>query len=170
MEAITLGADVGGRDADAATHDHILRLRKLLAAEWVGPYGTLIDELGLVLRIDGSVQAWERTGVDAVVIRNGRRVATADIYIPREAWARQDAGAYFCNLLAANVKAAVEAIVRQAHKKKVDVQQDALFHDLDMALSKFLERIAIKVSESEPDEMNFAQNPRLHISASLANP
>ncbi len=98
----------------------------------------MMDELGLVLRIDGSVQVWDRAGDGAVFVRNGRRVANADVYIPREAWMRQDAGAYFCSFLAANVKAALKAIVRQAQKKKVDIQQDTLFHDVDRAVSKFL--------------------------------
>lgn len=116
----------------------MLRLRKLRASEYVDPYSTLIDELGLVLRIDGSVQAWDRAGVGAVFIRNSRRIATADVCIPRDAWLRQDAGAYFCSFLAANVEAAVEAIVRQACKKKVGIQQDALLHDVDIAVSRFL--------------------------------
>lgn len=135
---ISLGAQVGGRDADGATSNHVLSLRKLLTTDCLGPYSAVIDELGIVLRIDGSIQSWGRSGVDNVFIRTTRRIATADIYVPCEVWAREDAGEYFCKFLSDNVRDAIEAIVRQALKKKIEIQRDDLLHDVDLAMSKFL--------------------------------
>lgn len=83
VDAITLAAGVDGQDANAATNDHILRLQKLRASDCVGPYSLMIDELGLVMRIEGSVRACKRTGVGALFSRNSRRVTTAAVYIPR---------------------------------------------------------------------------------------
>lgn len=137
-EAITLGADVGGPDVADAIRYSVLSFRKLLAVHCCGPYSSVIREFGLVLRIDGSIQAWHRTGVDAVVIRNRRYIATADIYVPRKAWDREDDGTYFRKFLATGVKAAIDAIVRSAVKKKVDIQHEALLRDLDDAITAFL--------------------------------
>ena len=53
-DIVTLGADVGGKDAHIGTHEYILEFRKLLRQECQGDYGNGngIVEFALVLRID----------------------------------------------------------------------------------------------------------------------
>src|SRR5690242_2188452 len=89
---ITLGADVGGRDAHAAITGDILALRRLLEQECPGPYSATFDEFALILRIDGSVQSWGRRGVDHIRLQRKLRYAKADIYVPTTAWNAGDSG------------------------------------------------------------------------------
>ena len=136
-EPITLGADVGGKDAYSATHGHILALRKLLRQECRGPYSEIIKEFALVLRIDGSVQAWGKTGVEDVAMQKKNTFATADIFVPREVWSTNDAP-NLRRFLASGVKAAVAKIATCAENRGVDVSREALERDVDTAVVKFL--------------------------------
>jgi hypothetical protein len=134
---ISLGADVGGKDAHAATHEHILELRKLLAESCQGQYGKVIKEIALVLRIDGSVQAWHRSGVDGVALQRRNSFATADIYITREIWERTDKES-FRSFLADSVRNAVSEVAREAQIRGVSIMHADLDRDLCRAISVFL--------------------------------
>jgi hypothetical protein len=135
---VSLGADVGGKDAHDATHAHVLAFRRLLADVCRGPYGKTIKEIALVLRIDGSIQAWGRRGVEGVALQKKRTFATADIYVPREVWASEDRRA-LRSFLASGVKAAVAAITEAARDQGVDLFREALERDVNMAALKFAE-------------------------------
>ena len=135
-DAITLGADVGGKDADAATHEDILSLRIKLRQRCPGPYGEVIEEFALILRIDGSVQAWGKSGVENVVLNRRHRYATADIFVPRDVWSGADA-TVFRRFLAAQVRAAIDAIASRASRRKVELTIDALRRDVDSAIREW---------------------------------
>lgn len=132
---ITLGADVGGKDAHEATHAHILAFRRLLADTCRGPYSVTIKEIALVLRVDGSVQAWGQRGVDGVALQRRRTFATADIYVPREVWASPDP-ASFASFLTSEVKTAIAEIAKIASHQGVDLMYEELERDVDDAALK----------------------------------
>jgi hypothetical protein len=133
---VTLGADVGGRDADDATNAHVLAFRKLLADACRGSYSETIEEIALVLRIDGSVQAWGKRGVEGVALRRKGAFATADIYVPKDVWATDDLLA-FRRYLASSVHAAIVEIAERAKHRGVHLLLDDLERDVHGAALKF---------------------------------
>jgi len=136
-ESITLGADVGGKDAHVATNEHILALRKLLREECCGGYSTNIKEFSLVLRIDGCVQAWGMSGADNFAYRKKSSYATADIYLPKDAWEGKSPNA-FRRVLASEVKGAINRLAEYIQGQGISVAIDDLNHDIDQALGRFL--------------------------------
>lgn len=129
--AVTLGVDAGGKDAHAATAKVCMELRQKLASECRGPYGESFAEFALVVRIDGSVQSWEKTGVDNVRLQRKSKYATADIYVPRSAW---DAGpGPFRSFLASSIETAMEKIVGRAEKANDHVESERLLGDVKRA-------------------------------------
>ncbi|WP_271008961.1 hypothetical protein [Paucibacter sp. B51] len=133
---ITLGADVGGKDAHEATHAHILAFRRLLSERCTGPYSNTIKEIALVLRIDGAIQSWGKQGVEGVALQKKNSFATADIYVPRESWASVDGGV-FRSFLAVAVKEAICAVAGCASGKGVDLNAADLDRDVAAAALSF---------------------------------
>jgi hypothetical protein len=134
---ITLGADVGGKDAHAATTEHVLALRRCLEARCIGPYGTSFDEFALVLRIDGSIQVWDKRGVANVRLQRKLRYATADVFLPRDSWSA-DAGRTFRSDVANGVTAAIGEIVARALRAGDDIEAEAVSRDVATATQEFL--------------------------------
>lgn len=136
-EPITLGADVGGKDAHAATHHEILELRNLLKRGCRGPYSQTIKEFALVLRIDGSVQAWGKSGIEGVKIHKTNSFATADIFVPRDVWANDGAHA-FRHFLGSEVRGAIGEIVDHAQARGFDVYREAIERDVNIVIDRFV--------------------------------
>ena len=134
---VTLGAQVGGVDADEATSSHVLGLGKILRSCCRGPYSSSIKEFALILRIDGALDAWGKTGVAGVAVRSKLGYATADIYVPREAWASHDAQA-FRRFLAEQVRFAITAIAERAKERRVDLARERLEQDVATATEQYL--------------------------------
>lgn len=135
-DVITLGADVGGKDAHIATHEHVLALRNFLRQECMGPYSDTIQEFALVLRIDGSVQSWGKVGIDNIAFKKRKSYITADIFMPQEVWITQDVVS-LRDFLGTEVKKAMLMIGEYAKKQKVSISLDVLSCDLDRAIEKF---------------------------------
>jgi len=134
--AVTLGADVGGKDADVATNADVLALRRCLEAECRGPYGKGFDEFALVLRIDGSVQAWDKRGVGNVRLQRRLRCATANIFVPRSSWSVECTRTFRRDIVEGVTKAIGE-IVARALRAGDDIAADALCRDVATATMKF---------------------------------
>lgn len=131
---VTLGADVGGKDAHGATHEHVLSLRRLLQQKCVGPYGATVKEFALVLRIDGSVQAWGKSGADNAAFQRKGTFATVDIFVPVSAWSSRDA-TKIRQVLVSGVVGAIEMLAELSERKKIDIAIDRLRQDIgDVAL------------------------------------
>jgi len=62
-DTITLGVQSSGDDD--RTSEHVLELRKSLAAHCKGPYSAEISEFALVLRIGGNMQEFDFEGASA---------------------------------------------------------------------------------------------------------
>lgn len=135
-EAITLGADIGGLDAAKAATDHIRDLRSQLRANCLGAYSAAFPEIALVVRVDGSIQAWGISGVRYVFLRKKHGYATADIFIPKSVWDQPNAMA-LREHLSDGVREAVSQIIERAKKQRLGIDSDTLCHDVEMALSKY---------------------------------
>jgi hypothetical protein len=134
---VTLGVDAGGKDANSATAEHYMALRRLLESECQGPYSSTIKEIALVLRIDGSVQDWGKRGVDNVRIQKKSGYATADIFVTSDVWRMADTKS-IRSYFATEVVAAVRKIAESAAKAKVPLDGERLLLDVDRAIKKFL--------------------------------
>lgn len=126
--AVSLGADVGGKDAHSATAEVCMAIRQALAKRCRGPYGASFAEFALVARIDGCVQSWGKRGVDNVRRQRKAKYATADIFVPREVW--EEGRETFAPFLATNVEAAIRAIVDRAGKAGYLIEADLLIRDV----------------------------------------
>jgi hypothetical protein len=134
---VTLGADVGGKDAHEATNNYVLSLRRLLQQKCTGPYGATVKEFALVLRIDGSVQAWGKSGAENAAFRRKNTFATADIFVTVNEWSGRDA-AHIRKVLATGVMDAIETLAELAERKKIDIAIDSLRRDVGAAEREFL--------------------------------
>ncbi len=126
--AVSLGADVGGKDAHSATAEVCMAVQQALAKGCRGPYGASFAEFALVVRIDGSVQSWGERGVDKVRLQHKAKYATADISVHREVW--EEGRETFAPFLATNVEAGVRAIVDRAGKAGYVIEADPLIRDV----------------------------------------
>ena len=117
---ITLGAQVGGPDASAVTRNHIMNFRILLANECNGSHGESLSEIALILRIDGSVQSWDRNDVSNVRIQKKARYATADIFMPTAIWKGGNSWE-IREFILSGAKVGVETILEKARKAKLNL-------------------------------------------------
>lgn len=122
---VTLGADVGGKDAFNATNQHVLALRNLLRQECSRPSGDLIKEIALVLRIDGSVQAWGKSGVDNISLQKKKTFVTADIFVPVDVWSSGEASG-IRRFLFDQVAQAIQLVVENVNRQGVTLEGKAL--------------------------------------------
>lgn len=121
---ITLGADVGGEDADNATQQHVLGLRRLLRQKCSKIASEGLKEIALVLRIDGSVQAWKKSGAENIFFWKKRAYATADIFVPIEVWSNGDASG-IRRFLLEEVMSAIRLVVERVNRKGVALEMKA---------------------------------------------
>lgn len=138
---VTLGAQVGGRDADEAMRPHYLPLRQLLAVACVGPYSAILREIALVLRIDGSLDQWERRGVALVRMQRKGGYATADIFVPVPVWRDGDDRAIRA-FLAEHTRAAIRQIIERARGAGIPIEAERLLGDVSLATHRYVASLA----------------------------
>jgi len=136
-DVVSLGADVGGRDAHGATHEHILSLRRLLRQKCKASYSSIIKEFALILRVDGAMQAWGKRGVENVAFQRKRGIVTADIFVSIDEWSSSDASRIRMSL-ALGVRDAIEKVAEFVQRKKIDLAVDNLRLDVGAAIDEFL--------------------------------
>lgn len=134
---VTLGAQMGGVDASAVTWPAIALYKRALSSRCRRSYSDSISEIGLVLRIDGKLDSWEKSGVEAVFLRQKAGYATADIYVPREVWANDDPRV-FRVFLASMVQEAVAKVVERFSDRGVPIAGRELPADVEAATQEFL--------------------------------
>ena len=142
-ELITLGADVGGKDAFNATNDDVLALRRLLRGvnqsspiDIDAPAHRLLKEISLILRIDGAVQAWGQTGVSNVAINTKRSIATADIFVPAAVWKGE--GPFSVRQFLVNqTKMAIRLVTEAARKHGFALNSKHLEYSIEKVAEKY---------------------------------
>ncbi len=112
-------------------------LRFLLRDACKGPYSDTIKTFDFVLRIDGDICYWNRSGFGYVYVRPAMGYATADIFVPREVWEPRD-GRQIRAYLATNLRGAMVVILDRMEKKKIAVDRTRLLANVDSALQGFL--------------------------------
>lgn len=124
---------MGGKDAHLATHCHILMLRKLLIEACCGFYGDRVNEIALVLRIDGSVQSWHKSGVENLKFLRKNSYITADIYVPSAVWL-SGSDADIVRFFASAIICSLRLIKNHVKVKNIDLKIDLLIHDVETKL------------------------------------
>lgn len=136
-DVVSLSAEVGGEDAHAATHEHILALRKLLREKCKGPYSSIVKRFDFALVIDGSVQAWPKEVASRTILKSKRSLAIVDIHMPREKWFACDSASIRMSLVG-GVLEAMDKLYELAERKKVDMAFEHFRRDVRTAVEDFL--------------------------------
>lgn len=134
---VIVGVQAGDVPASRATDPHIRPLRKLLQAHCRGPYSPEVDELSLVIRIDGDIDHWEKEGCDRMRRSKKERYITIDIYVPRSRW-EGVSGIEIRKYLAACVEDAFQKMISKLQRDKVVVEGEALLTDFATVKEQYL--------------------------------
>src|SRR5437899_3184966 len=108
MRGVSLAEEAGGPEVDV--HDHVLRLRRLLAQYCQGPYSREVLGFALAVRIDGSMKKYHAEGVDRIRRNKKERYIAADICIPERRW-KGVSSKDFSRYLSSAVKTALETCI-----------------------------------------------------------
>lgn len=134
---ITLGADVGGKDAFGATNQHILELRGLLRQISSSAFGCTLKEIALVLRVDGSVQAWGKNGVDNIYFQKKKAFVTADIFVSADVWMTGDSSR-IRQFLLDQVACAIRLVVENVNQQGVSLNEVDLIEAIEEVRRQYL--------------------------------
>lgn len=134
---VTLGADIGGKDAFSVINQHVLVLRSLLRQEYSRISKNSLKEIALVLRVDGSVQAWGKSGVDNISFHKKKAYVTADIFVPVHAWSTSDATSVR-RFLIDQVACAIRLIVESANQQGIILDRISLENALENVRRQYL--------------------------------
>lgn len=131
---ITIGAQMGDRDADTAVCPSFMRLSKLFTKHCSRGYGDTFKYFGFVLRIDGAISYWEKSGCDKL---RGRRSgeATIDVYMPIPVW---KAGPLSIQkYLEVEIRNGFFLMLEKLIKLGVVLDKDNLIADFEVAMAEF---------------------------------
>lgn len=134
---VTLGVQAGDPKANDAVTPHYQELRRLLAAQCAKSYGADFIEFAPVLRIDGDIWHWNKSGFDNVRINKKSKIATFDVYLAIEAWKDQPAEIIRRHIIE-GVHGGMREIVDKAQKQKLDIHSCELLADIDQVTKLFL--------------------------------
>lgn len=136
VDMITIGAQCGGpRDGNIA--DFKVDLFHLFEQQCNKTYCDSIDEFGLVLRINGSLDSFGSESIKRVRRSNKERYITADIVIPMERWQTLKT-AKLKRYFVQQVRSAIQICATRLEKDRELVDTKQLLTDVDVAIAKFL--------------------------------
>jgi len=138
-QGFSLGAQIGGPDAAAATRGSIGKLRQVLLHYCRGPYSDAIDEIALILRVDGKIQHWERSGVGKVFVRKKGKYIEAEIFVPRGIWEGNDEE-NISKYLACNVMEATKLVIGALERAAVSADYKKICMDIELCIDEYLGR------------------------------
>jgi len=132
---VTFGVQAGDKEAHTAARPVFMRLRLLLREKCNGDYGEELKELAFVLRVDGEIDHWEKTGCDNLrVTKKGD--ATIDIFMPIEAWQRKSYED-IRDFLAAHARDGFAQMLKGLLKKGFAFESAKLVADFELAMLRF---------------------------------
>lgn len=134
MDSVSLGADVGGRDAFEATEGEVLKLRRALIRSCLSAHNGTVSEIALVLRIDGNIQSWGKVGVDNIVFKDGKKRVEADIFVTSDVWKKKG---LFREYMIKTLIGIPAAIAEKAQKRKVVFDSESWSADISRATSEY---------------------------------
>ena len=134
-DTITLGVQSSGDDD--RTGEHVLELRRLLAAQCKGPYSGEIAEFALVLRVGGKMQEFDFEGCERIRRNRKDRYITVDLGFPSRKW-RGVSDSEIRRYLADIVETGLLCCLLRLKKDKVRVHEAKLMNDFTNVKQHFL--------------------------------
>ena len=134
-DTLTLGVQSSGDDD--RTGEHVLELRRLLAARCKGPYSDEISEFALVLRIGGKMQEFDFEGCERIRRNRKDRYITVDLGFPSRKW-RGVSDSEIRRYLADIVETGLLCCLHRLKKDKVKVHEAKLMNDFTNVKQHFL--------------------------------
>lgn len=131
---ISFGVQAGDKEANAAVSPHYLELRKLLAEKCSRGYGPKFKEMAFVLRIDGAIWHWGKSGCDNLQGKK-RGEATVDIFMPMNIW--QQGEDEIRDFLVKETSKGFILMLDKLLSLGVSFNQDELASDFDSAIKLF---------------------------------
>lgn len=122
---------------DDRTGEHVVELRKLLAAHSKGPYSDEIAEFALVLRVGGKMQEFDFEGCERIRRNRKGRYITVDLGFPSRKW-RGVPDSVIRGYLADIVETGLLCCLHRLKKDKAKVQEAKLMNDFTNVKKEFL--------------------------------
>jgi hypothetical protein len=132
---ITIGCQGGGPETGTVGRSKV-DLYHALSRYVTGTHCDSIDEYGLVLRVDGSLDKFGPEGITRLRFAKTQRYITVDIQIPESAW-KPIGDAELRQYLGAQVAAAIRVCVARLKKDKCVVDDAALMQEVDAAVREY---------------------------------
>ncbi len=133
-EYITFGVQAGDPAANAIVQSHYMRLREALREHCRGDYSETIKEFGFVLRIDGEILRWQKTGCDHLRVSPKRGYATVDIFMPIDVW-EDHRPSRIPSFLRQHVEEGFAQIMERIASKKIAIRTEELYSDFRKAMA-----------------------------------
>jgi Ankyrin repeats (3 copies) len=132
---ISIGQQSGGPD-DGLMWPKV-HLYMMLAKHCTRTYCPAIDQFSLVLRVSGKFDDFGPEAIEHIRRRRQERYITADIVVPVRRW-KGKTEKELKKYLAAQVRTGLERLVARLKKDREDVDDVALFADVDTGIAEFL--------------------------------
>jgi hypothetical protein len=109
----------------------------MLAKYCTRTYCPAIDQFSLVLRVSGIFDDFGPEAIERIRRRRQARYITADIVVPVQRW-KGKTERQLKKYLAGKVRSALELLVARLRKDNEEVDDAALFTDIDAGIAEFL--------------------------------
>jgi hypothetical protein len=134
---ISLGVQAGDEKADVIIKPFYIKLRKLLSEKCSRGYGEKFKELAFVLRIDGTIWHWEKSGCDNLRVKKSGE-ATIDIFMPIDIWTQAN-NSLIQQFLFEEIKKGFSLMIERLVSKGIMFEKDNLITDFESAMASFVE-------------------------------
>lgn len=132
---VSLGVQAGDPEADAAVKPHYMDLRTRLGSRCHGNYGAGFNELGIVLRIDGRIWHWEKSGCANLRVTKKGDVSI-DIFMPKTVWHKTGSRG-IRDFLAVEALNAAQMTIGRLKQKKLAFKASEFEADFASAIAEF---------------------------------
>lgn len=146
---ITIGCQGGGPETSTVGRSKV-DLYHALCRHVTSTHCDAIDNYGLVLRVDGSIQTFGPEGITRIRFAKKQRYITVDIQIPESVW-RPLGDDELRHYLGSQVEAALRTCVARLKKDGFDVDDGTLMQEVEAAVCDYTQETkGYKVGAQNP--------------------
>jgi hypothetical protein len=135
-EYVTFGVQAGDPAADEVVRPHYLRLRNALSEHCKGDYSETIKSFDFVLRIDGALWHWRKTGCGNLRVSPKLGYCAIDIFMPVEVW-EDPRASRIPSYLHHYTEEGFEKMMARVASKKITIACDEFCIDFGRAMAAF---------------------------------
>ena len=135
MSIVSIGVQVGG-PKDGGIGNIKIDLYKAFEKRCQSTYCEAIDEYAPVIRVDGPLNKFGDEGITRLRFAKKQRYITADIQIPESVWHPKSKNE-IRDYIADKIREAIQLFVSRLKKEKIEVNEEALFSEIDLAIESF---------------------------------